>query len=234
MYDSTMKLNRITLAVTAAALALAALTGCSMAYGDSASNTPLVTQDVADSDKALDTLRWADEIVLKKKVMSFNDQYEVVADGVPVGEIRGQYIYALGDTYSLFTEAGNLVASEGEGYRVTTHKASLFDYNNQPAGEIRENFSFLLTNWSLYDGEAKEIGKAEQNFGLTLDFAVKNAKGETEYKIKKSMFSFGSEMKITRVTNEPTVPVMNAVWLAAIANEIDEAQQAKDDAKRNN
>lgn len=226
-----MKLNRIVLAATSAVLALAVLSGCSMAYGESSSNEPLVTQDVADSEAVLDTLRWADEIVIKKAVMSFNDQYEVIADGVKVGEIQGQYIYLLGDTYSFFSEAGNLVASEGEAYRVINHEAKLYDFNNEDSGSIKENFSLFLMNWSIYDVEGTELGKAEQNFSFTLDFAVKNASGTPEYQIKKSFLSWGAELKITRLTNEPTIPVMNAIWLAAIANEIDEARQAEEDNK---
>jgi uncharacterized protein YxjI len=225
-----MKLNRVVLALTAAAVTITSFAGCSMAYGDSSTTTPVVTQDAADSDAVLDTLRWADTIVLKKKAMSLNDQYEVTADGKKVGEIQGQYIYSLGDTYSLFSTAGNLVASEGEAYRVVKHEAKLYDYNNKPAGSIKEDMALLLTRWSIYDSADAKIGQAEQNFSWTLKFDVKNAKGEAEYTISKAAFTIGAEMTIKRVTNEPTVPVMNAVWLAAIANEIDEAQQAKNNS----
>lgn len=222
-----MKLNRVVLALTAAAVTIGSFAGCSMAYGDSSTTTPLVTQDAADSEAVLEKLRWADEITLKKKAMSFNDQYEVSADGEKVGEIQGQYIYTLGDTFSLFSTAGNLVASEGEAYRVVKHEAKLYNYNNEPAGRIQEEISFLLTRWTIYDANDEKLGQAEQNFSWTLNFDVKNAEGEPEYTISKAAFSIGAEMTIKRVANEPTVPVMNAVWLAAVANEIAEAEEAK-------
>lgn len=224
-----MKTNRLISTLAAVAVSLSALTGCSMAYGESSNAEPLVTQNVEDSENVLETLRWADEIRLKKAPISFNDQYDVFADDEKVGEIRGQYIYLLGDTFSLFSNADNLVASEAEGYRVVNHKASLYDYNNDPAGEIKEDLSLFLAKWTLYDVDSKSIGKAQQNFNIVLDFTVKNAKGVDEYRIQKTFISIGSELTITRLTSEPNIHAMNAVWLAAIANEIDEARQSEDD-----
>lgn len=205
-----------------------------MAYGDSSNVKPLVSQDTANSDSVITSLRWAKKIVLKKAIMSLNSQYTVSADGKIVGKIRGQYIHILGDTFSLFSTANNLVASEGEGYRLITHKASLYDYNNKPAGEIKEDLSFLLTKWSLYDQAGTAIGSAQQNLSLTLGFTLKSAAGVDEYKISKAMFSFGAQLTITKLTNEPTIPVMDAVWLAAIANEIAEAQSQKNSSKNDN
>lgn len=199
-----------------------------MAYGENSSTEPLVTADVQDSERVLETLRFAEKIELKKAAVSVNDVYSVTADGVKLGEIRGQYIYILGDTYSFFSEKGNLVASEGEGYRVVTAEAKLFDFNNEPTGKIKENISWPLTNWSIYNVEDKLIGNAQQNLSLSLDFTVNDETGNPQYKINKNMFSlFGAELSITRIANEATVPAMDAVWLAAITNEIAEAQDAK-------
>lgn len=199
-----------------------------MAYGENSSTEPLVTADVQDSEQVLETLRFAEKIELKKAAVSLNDVYSVTADGVKLGEIRGQYIYILGDTYSFFSEKGNLVASEGEGYRVVTAEAKIFDFNNEPTGKIKENISWPLTNWSIYNVEDKLIGNAQQNLSLSLDFTVNDETGNPQYKINKNMFSlFGAELSITRIANEATVPAMDAVWLAAITNEIAEAQDAK-------
>lgn len=199
-----------------------------MAYGENSSTEPLVTADVQDSEQVLETLRFAEKIELKKAAVSLNDVYSVTADGVKLGEIRGQYIYVLGDTYSLFSEKGNLVASEGEAYRVMTAEAKLFDYNNKPSGIIKENISWPLTNWSIFDAEDKLIGKAQQNLNWALDFTVNDSEGNPQYQINKNAFSmFGAELSITRISNEPTIPAMDAVWLAAITNEIAEAQDEK-------
>jgi hypothetical protein len=209
-------------------MAATVMSGCSMAYGDNSTTEPLVTANVEDSQQVLKTLRFAERIDLKKAALSLNDIYSVSADGVEVGEIRGQYIYLLGDTFSLFSEEGNLVASEGEDYRIITAEAKLFDYNNEPAGSIKENISWPLTNWSIYDTEENLVGNAQQNLSLSLDFTVKDFEGNPQYQINKNMFSmFGAELSIKRLSNEATVSAMDVVWLAAIANEITEAQDEK-------
>lgn len=220
-------MKRILSATVALAAALL-MSGCSMAYGENSSTEPLVTADIQDSEQVLETLRFAEKIELKKAAVSMNDVYSVTADGVKLGEIRGQYIYVLGDTYSFFSEKGNLVASEGEAYRVMTAEAKLFDFNNKPSGTIKENISWPLTNWSIFDAEDELIGKAQQNLNWSLDFTVNDPDGDPQYQINKNAFSmFGAELSITRISNEPTVPAMNAVWLAAITNEIAEAQDEK-------
>lgn len=224
-----METMKRTLSLTAIFLStVIALSGCSMAYGDKSTVEPTVTQDEADSQATLDTLRFAEVIELKKTAISLNDVYSVKADGEELGEIRGQYIYALGDTYSYFSERGNLVASEGEGFRLVSHEAELYDYLNQPSGSIKENISWPLTNWSIYDSEGERIGNAQQNLNFSLDFTVNDELGNPQYQINKNLFSmFGAELKITRIANEPTVHAMNAIWLAAITNEIAEAEEAK-------
>lgn len=203
-----------------------------MAYGDHSTTEPLVTGDVEDSEQVLETLRFAEKIELKKAALSVNDVYSVTADGVKLGEIRGQYIYLLGDTYSFFSEKGNLVASEGEDYRILTHEAKLFDYNNEPSGSIKENISWPLTNWSIYGADEELLGDAQQNLNFSLDFTVNDAQGNPQYQINKNMFSmFGAELSVKRLSKEPTVSAMDAVWLAAVANEIAEAQDEKDSDK---
>lgn len=211
--------------ITSLFLIVAVLFGvsaCSIAYGDNGVK-PVVTSDVSESQEVLKTLQWADSITVSKKMFSLNDQYEVYADDVKVGEIRGQYIYLIGDTFSLFSVNENLVASEGEGYRVINHRADLFDYNNEPTGKIQEDFSWFLTRWSMFDVEGEKIGSAEQNFSFLLDFSVLNTENEVDFQIKKE-FSYNAKLTITRISSEPSIPAINAVWLAVIANEIAEAQ----------
>lgn len=205
------------------------LSGCSMAYKNS-NVEPIVSSDVADSKAALNSLQWAKEITIQKHVISLNDRYDVEADGVKIGTIQGQYIYGLGDTQSLFTEKGNLVSSEGEGFHFVTHGAALFDYENKPAGELGENFTVLLKNWNFLDAEGVKVGSAQQNINLTLAFTITNKAGEKEYTITKDLLSIGARLKIKRLSNEPTVSAMDVVWLSTISNEIQEAEQAEDDS----
>lgn len=224
-YYHTM--NKFVKLMTTFVIASFALTGCSTAYSSS-SNMPEPTKDVASSQATLEALQWADEIVLKKKAISFNDVYEVQADGVVVGEITGEYFYLLGDTFSFHNSEKNLVAYEGEKFKTFNHGAAIFDYNAEPVGALDEQLSFLVTSWDILDAQDEKIGSAKQNFSLNLKFDVLNAAGEAEYKIEKAFFSLSAQLTITRLSKEPQVPVMNAVWLAAIANEIAEAEEDKE------
>lgn len=204
-----------------------ALSACSMSY-ESSSVEPPPPVDTQDSENTLDMLQQANEIVLQKAAVSFNDSYLVTADEVELGKIQGQYVYLLGDTFSFFTKNGNLVASEGEDYKFITHGATFFNYNNERTGGIKERFSMFLRNWDIVDVEGNVLGEANQRLGFTMSYDVKNATGDVEYTITKSIFSIGSKIAITRVSNEPRIDPMTAIWIAAVGNELDEADEEND------
>lgn len=145
---SLSPIKRVTGTLAIGLLAIASLTSCSMANGGS---EPLVTNSVDDSESVLKALDSAVKITAKKAVLAFGDRWTVSADGVEVGEVRGQAIYLIGDTYSLFSNAGNLVGSEAEGYRVIHNRAETYDYNNQPRGEIKQTFSMFLSKYEIKD-----------------------------------------------------------------------------------
>lgn len=212
-------------ALVAALLIGGSLTGCSMANGGT--KEPLVTGDVADSESVLAALEAADVIGAKKAAMSFGDSWTITADGKEIGEIRGEAIYLIGDTYSLFSEADNLVSSEAEGYRVSRHSAELFDYNNEPRGEIKQKFSFFLAEYELKDAEGELRGTAKQNMSFTMNFDVLGKSGAAEYNISKAAFSFGADLKIEAKTKDRSVDAIDALWVAVIASEVEEAEAQK-------
>ncbi len=212
-------------ALTSMTLLLTLLTGCSMANGGS--QEPLVTEDVADSESVLSALEGADKIEAKKSMISWGDRWTISADGEEIGEIRGQAIYALGDTYSLFSKAGNLVGSEAEAYRIVHHRAGLYDYNNEPRGEIRQKFSLFLSSYEIADGEGEIVGSADQKLNITMSFDVKGKSGATEYKISKAFFSLGASVAIEAQSKDHSVDAIDALWLAVIASEVEEAESEK-------
>jgi len=209
------------------------LTGCSMAYENS-SHTPLVSEDTADSDAVLEALENATTIDAKKAVFAFGDKWTISADGVEIGEIRGEAIYLLGDTYSLFSTNGNLVGSEGEAFRLITHQAKLYDYNNNERGMIQEHFSMFLAQYSFLNTDGVEIGKASQKFNITMNFNITDMSGVDEYQISKSFLSFGAKVKIKKLVKDTSVSAIDALWLAVIASEVDEAKNSKSNSKNNN
>lgn len=222
MYYERMKLKPV--AIIAAALLFSTLTGCSVAY-DNSPATPVVSADTQDSDAVLKKLRWGHEIELKKAVFSVNKSYTVSVDGEEVGELKGQYFPVFGDTFALYSTAGNLVASEGEKLKLPFHGAAFYDYNNVKTGEVHEDLSLIMAHWTVVDAAGKTVGEAKQNFSITMKFTVNDPAGKLQYTVKKDYVSLtGSKLHVIRETNEPTVAATDALFLAAIGNELDEAQ----------
>jgi len=207
------------------------LSGCSMENGGDAKSA--ATSDVADSESVLQKLEDADTIEAKKAVFSFGDSWKVTADGEEVGEIKGQTIYSIGDTYSLFSPAGNLVASEAEGYRIVNHRAGLYDYNNKKRGEIQEQFSMFLAEYKIKDAEDKTLGTAKQKFSITMNFDIEGKHGDSEYKISKAAFSMGSKVTIDAQSKDRSVDAVDALWLAVIASEVEDAKSDDSSSKKN-
>ena len=226
MYDEHMKLKPVAI-IAAAAVLFSTLTGCSIAYEGSPA-TPTVSANTQDSDAVLKKLRWGKEIELKKAVFSASNSYTVSVDGEEVGKLKGQYFPVFGDTFSLYSTGGNLVASEGEKLKLPYHGASFYDYNNAKTGEVHEDISFVMAHWTIVDAENKAIGEAKQNVNLTLKFTVTNEAGDAQYEVKKDYVTVtGSKLRIERKANEATVSATDALFLAAIANELDEAAKEK-------
>lgn len=218
--------TRIAGAAASLTLLLTLITGCSMANGGT--QEPLVTADVADSQAVLDALESAEKIEAKKSMISWGDRWTITADGEEIGEVRGQAIYALGDTYSLFSKAGNLVSSEAEAYRILHHRAGLYDYNNDPRGEIKQKFSLFLSSYEIVDAAGELQGTADQKLNITMSFDVKGKSGSTEYKISKAFFSLGASVAIEAQSKDRSVDAIDALWLAVIASEVEEAAAEKD------
>lgn len=219
-------MKKIYTTVSALLVAAFMLTGCSMAYENS-NNAPLVTQDSIDSESVLEALENATTIEAKKSVFSFGDHWAISADGVEIGEIRGVLIYALGDTYSLFSNKGNLVGSEGEAFRVINHKAKLYDYNNIERGVIQEHFNPFLAQYSFLNADEAQVGKASQKLSIAMNFNIMDMNDNKEYKISKNLISFGAKVKIEKLKENTSVSAIDALWLAVIASEVDEAKNSK-------
>lgn len=220
------KFRRPVATILAAALALGVLTGCSMANGGT--KTPLVTADVADSEATIAALEAADVIGAKKKLLSFGDSWTITADGTEVGEIRGEFIYLIGDTYSLFSTAGNLVGSEAEGYRLVNHRAELYDHSNNPRGEIKQNFTIFLSEYEIKDVDGSTTGTAKQKLNFTMNFDIIGKSGAVEYNISKALISLGADLKIEAKSKDRSVDAIDALWLAVIASEVEEAAAEKE------
>lgn len=187
-----------------------------------------MTQDVADSESVVTALESADRITAKKAPFSLGDRWTISADGKEIGEIRGEAIYLIGDTYSLFSAAGNLVGSEAEGYRVIYHSAKLYDHSNEPRGEIKQKFAWLLAEYEILGADGEVRGTAKQNLSFTMNFDVLGKGGAPEYSISKAAFAIGADLTIEAKSKDRSVDAIDALWIAVIASEVEEAEAAKE------
>lgn len=63
----------------------------------------------------------------------------------------------------------------------------------------------------LRQGEV--VGRAEQNFDITMDVSIKNDQDEEVWHARSAIFSMTPEIRITR-TEEPSVSGVEAIWAA--------------------
>ncbi len=183
----------------------------------------------ADVEAAITTLENASTITVKKAVVSIGDSWEVLVDDVKIATIKGEFIYVLGDTYTMRTIAGNIMGSEGEQYRIINHNAILYDKDGNQNGSIKEEFFSFWYKFYINDADEQLVGTAEQNLSLTLSADIKDADDNVAWRIDKKFFAIGSTLTIEKKAEETDVSAMQAVWMTVIMSEIDEAANEDDD-----
>lgn len=212
------RLARVAATIAVAAVAFGMLTACSSAPESRPESDP---QAVASVLEALDG---ADQVVAQKSPISFGDKWTITADGQEIGEIRGEVIYLIGDTYTLFAPDGSIVASEEEQFKVVTRKANLYDSTGQIYGALDQQFTLFMAKYSILDGEGVAIGTAEQKLNWTMKFDVMSASGSKDYQISKAAISMGSKVTVDRLTTDTKISMLDALWVAVVASEVEDAQ----------
>lgn len=172
-----------------------------------------------------ETLNSADEIQLKKDMISFGDHWTVYADGEHVADIDGEVIPTFGDTYVMTDLNGDMVGFETENFLTLNRGAETYDANSQNTGRIEQSILSIGYNFKIYDGDT-QVGTTQQNLSLGLSAKVKDMQGTPEYKIDKALVSLGSSVSVVPLEGEEDrqVDAVDAVWNAVIMSEIDEAE----------
>lgn len=203
-----------------------ALSGCT-APGGSGTGKSLASGDVEDSRDVLTALNGAQTISLKKDAISWGDRWEVRVDGKLVATIKGEAIYVIGDTYSMYSIAGNLVGRESEEFRIINRRATIYGYDGAPAGALEQDFNLFLGRFRILDTTGKVVGTAEQNFNITLSATIKDRSGNGAWSVKKALWSWGASLEVTSLRPDSSVPGIDAVWMAVAMNEIHESQSSR-------
>jgi uncharacterized protein YxjI len=225
----TTAIGRGTAVLAGGAILAGSLTGC----GVTVAELPDKTADKANSQSVLDTLDSSDSIELKKSAISIGDNWTVKAGGSEISSVKGQAIAVLGDTYSMFTPEGNLVGSEAEKTATVMQAATMYDYDNNERGSIDRNITPILQKYTIKDGKGNVVGTAEQKFSIGMKFDVKDANGEVEYTVSKALVSIGDSVSIEKKVEKADVQAQDAIWVSLMANEINAAQDEKNNSNNN-
>lgn len=225
-------MNEDTKKVTAAAAIIVAILVVIMSFRYLGSSNPPAetTHNVADSKQVVDAVNHASKIEAKKdwKLLG-GDTWTIYADGKEVGTVQGLAFHVSGDVYALSSPDGNLVGAETENPQLFGNKATIYDWNNKEIGHLQTEFGSLMTKIDIYRG-SNQVGKSEQQFGLTLNTDIKDADGSVSWHMDKAAFSFGADLTITRKStadntdSDSSVSGMDALWTSLAMNEIHEAR----------
>jgi len=82
----------------------------------------------------------------------------------------------------------------------------------------------FLAEYKIKDAEDKTLGTAKQKFSITMNFDIEGKHGDSEYKISKAAFSMGSKVTIDAQSKDRSVDAVDALWLAVIASEVEDAK----------
>ena len=217
-------------------------TGCGKTSADKNTTTSISTKveqnkDTSSNSKKqdlLNALNNAKEIEVKEKLVSIGAGYDVYADGVHVGEIKGKYINVTGDVFELKDLDGNVVKSEKQIKRWNlklNRMAEVYDKDKNVSGyigeeKIKDMFS-LGYKFHFYDKDKNEIGYTDQKvLSFTDTFKVYDMDNNLDYIIKGELISLTSSYDI-EVNDTSDVKAEDVVFYTAIQNEITRAGKKK-------
>ena len=110
------------------------------------------------------------------RVLFGGDTWTIYADDKKVGTVQGLAFHVSGDVYALSSPDGNLVGAETENPQMFSNKATIYDWDSKEIGHLQTEFGSLMTKIDIYRG-SNQVGKSEQQFGLSLNTDIKNADG---------------------------------------------------------
>lgn len=225
-------------------------TGCSNQNASnnkdtSSSSATKVEQNVNESNKntnstakdnidLLKVLNEAKEIEVKEKMVSIGAGYDVYADDIHVGEIKGKYVNLTGDVFELKDLNGNVVKSEKQIKRWNmklNRMAEVYDKDKNVSGYIGEEKIKDMFSWGykfhFYDKDKNEIGYTDQKvLSFTDTFKVYDVENNLDYVIEGEFVSLTSSYDI-EVNDASNIKAEDVVFYTAIQNEITRADKKK-------
>lgn len=201
------------------------ITACGTGIGkDTYKNIP-TTNNLISTQKTLDELAQADEIVLKKSLLSLGDNWSVQVNGHEIAQVKGDTIMVLGDDYVMTSKNGDIIGSKSENIRFFTRGTTKYDSQAKPVGFYEQQVLSLRLNIYTLDKDKNKVGELNSEFlSFNWEGTIKDKKDKTSYTFKKEIFSIGSKITIKKVAEPEGIDTMDAIWMTMISNEIKESK----------
>ena len=212
-------MNTKTIAATAILIATAStLTACG-----SSQNVSTTPEAQADAREAIKALNAASSIELHKSAMSWNDSWEVKADGKKIATIQGLTFKGFsGDTYTMLSPRGGIMGAEDEDIFNLTRTAQFYGANGAKEGTLTKDVFSMLTSYHLKDSSGNDLAKLDERMGMSFSGDVKDAHGNAAWHFDKDMVSWGDTLRVKRRSGD--VDAVAATLMVAVANEVNNAE----------
>lgn len=215
-------------------IALACAFGMSSCLSSTANtqNPPDVSVEKHQSyvEETLDILNRANNIQLKKDIISWGDHWTVYADEKAVGYVNGKPLRFL-EVYEFTNLDGIVIASEEENWKVVNSTANLKDWQGNQTGRIEQEVFSMLAKLHIYRDDQK-IGNIQQKLDLGINAEI-TADNNGEWKLKEKIITVGSNLTLTRLENNTEVTPLEAIWSSLILYEIISTSSGNSSSQRN-
>ncbi len=172
-------------------------------------------------DETIEKLNDAQIIQIRQK-FSIGKYYEILVDDEIVATVQGKPFHLLGDTFSMYSSDGSLIATETEEVLHLNHQAVFRDYNGNEVFHMSDKLISIGHKLNLYDTNDNLIGKSEQKvLHLLRKDNYFNSNDELIWQSNKNFSIIGS-YDIKKVSeNEDTLGAVNVVFLNCIEDALD-------------
>lgn len=180
-------------------------------------------------------LRQAKSITISERVINIGKDYDILVGGQLVATVSGKDFKVWGDTFTLKTMDGKVLASETEEVRIlswnrgATVRNGKGDITGYLGEETFDNLFSMGYLFHFYDPKNQEVGKSQKIGRSAISFhRIYDAQGNPDYAIDKKFTLIGDEFEIT-VADASNVPLEQAILLICIEDAIADSEQEKED-----
>jgi len=203
--------------------------------------TVSVSKSVLSDSACMESLQQATIITVKEALFSLEKYYDIYADGIRVGYVKGKFFPMFGDIFTLFTINDTSILIEKEikrGFRFSFNRlAVIMTPDEQEIGFISENKWQDMFNWGyvfhVYDINQNELGQSRQQFSLWLkENMIYNSNGQPEYKVTEQLTFIQDTYNIQVAPIDKNISIPVAIFLVCIEDAIKDHEESKSKKKK--